>query len=81
MTSNGQDIRIEAPQGSNTVEEIARLTIGAQGEIIDLLDLATVTRERVSDPSMIIRFDGEEAFTMGVSGKSRSEHRGYWAPH
>ncbi len=70
VTSNGQDIRIEAPQGSNTVEEIARLTIGAQGEIIDLLDLATVSRERVSDPSMIIRFDGEEAFTMGVSGKS-----------
>ena len=70
VTSNGQDIRIEAPQGSNTVEEIARLTIGVQGEIIDLLDLATVTRERVSDPDMIIRFNGQEAFTMGVSGKS-----------
>ncbi|MEY8880475.1 efflux RND transporter permease subunit [Donghicola sp. XS_ASV15] len=70
VTMNGQDIRIEAPQGSNTVDEIARLTIGVGGEIIDLLDLAAVSRERVSDPDMIIRFNGEEAFTMGVSGKS-----------
>ncbi|NVO28210.1 efflux RND transporter permease subunit [Donghicola sp. C2-DW-16] len=70
VTHNGQDIRIEAPQGSSTVDEIARLTIGVSGEIIDMVDLARVSRERVSDPDMIIRFNGHEAFTMGVSGKS-----------
>ncbi|MGJ8544888.1 MAG: efflux RND transporter permease subunit [Sulfitobacter sp.] len=70
IKQSGQDINIQAPQGSDTVEEIANLTIGVGGEVIDLLDMATVTRSRVEDPTQIIRFQGQEAFTLGVSGKA-----------
>ncbi|GAA4228235.1 multidrug efflux pump subunit AcrB [Sagittula marina] len=69
VSQNGQDIRIQAPEGSDTVDEIANLTIGVGGEVIDLLDLATVERARVTEPTEIIRFQGQEAFTLGVAGK------------
>ena len=65
----GRTIRIDRPQGSDTVEEIRNLTVGVQGEIIRIGDMAEVRRARVDDPGEIIRFGGEEAFTLGVSGK------------
>ncbi|WP_299655598.1 efflux RND transporter permease subunit [uncultured Jannaschia sp.] len=65
----GRTIRIGAPEGSETVEEIRNLTIGVGGDIVQVADFAEVYRARVDDPSMIIRFDGTEAFTLGVSGK------------
>jgi len=64
-----QRIRIDAPSGSTSVDAIRNLTIGVQGEIVDLSDFATVSRGRVESPSMIIRYDGQEAFTLGISGK------------
>ncbi len=70
VDQNGQEIRIAAPKGSDSVEEIRNLTIGAGGEVIDLADIADVERGRVESPREIIRFDGTEAFTLGVSGKS-----------
>ncbi|SEL64307.1 Multidrug efflux pump subunit AcrB [Roseivivax marinus] len=70
VDQNGQSIRIEPPEGSDSVEEIQNLTIGVGGEVIDLTDIARVHRGRVEDPSEIIRFDGREAFTLGVSGKA-----------
>ncbi|MFW2544809.1 efflux RND transporter permease subunit [Primorskyibacter sp. 2E107] len=70
VSQNGQDVRIQAPEGTDTVDEIANLTIGVGGEVIDLLDLATVERGRVTDPTEIIRFQGQEAFTLGVAGKA-----------
>ncbi|MEK0164201.1 MULTISPECIES: efflux RND transporter permease subunit [unclassified Phaeobacter] len=60
--------RISAPEGSDSVTEIAGLTIGSQGEVINIIDMADVHRGRLDDPSQIIRFDGVEAFTMGVAG-------------
>ncbi|MCM2563662.1 efflux RND transporter permease subunit [Lutimaribacter sp. EGI FJ00015] len=69
VSRNGQDIRIEAPVGSDTVQEIQSLTIGVGGEVIDLTDVARVYRDRVAEPGLIVRFDGEEAFTIGVSAK------------
>ncbi|WP_417607360.1 efflux RND transporter permease subunit [Primorskyibacter flagellatus] len=70
VTQGGQQIRIQAPEGTETVEEIANLTIGVGGEVIDMLDLATVSRSRVTEPTEIIRFQGQEAFTLGVAGKA-----------
>lgn len=67
VSQSGQEIRIDAPEGSGTVDDIRGLTIGVQGEVIEITDFARVYRERVADPSTIIRFDGEEAFTLGVS--------------
>ncbi|ETX14083.1 RND transporter [Roseivivax halodurans JCM 10272] len=69
VDQSGQSIRIAPPQGSDSVEEIRNLTIGASGEVIDLADIANVHRGRVDDPQEIIRFNGAEAFTLGVSGK------------
>lgn len=61
-------VRIAAPAGSDTVAEIAGLSIGVGGETINLADLAEVSRGRLSDPGLIVRFDGVEAFTIGVAG-------------
>ncbi|AUQ59248.1 integral membrane protein, AcrB/AcrD/AcrF family [Phaeobacter inhibens] len=60
--------RVSAPEGSDSVTEIAGLTIGSQGEVINIIDMADVHRGRVDDPSQIIRFDGVEAFTIGIAG-------------
>ncbi|ATG36389.1 efflux RND transporter permease subunit [Phaeobacter piscinae] len=60
--------RVSAPEGSDSVTEIAGLTVGSQGEVINIIDMADVHRGRVDDPSQIIRFDGVEAFTIGVAG-------------
>ncbi|MFS4580551.1 efflux RND transporter permease subunit [Phaeobacter sp. C3_T13_0] len=60
--------RLSAPEGSDSVTEIAGLTIGSQGEVINVIDMADVFRGRTDDPSQIIRFDGVEAFTMGIAG-------------
>lgn len=59
---------IEAPEGSDSVSEIAGLSVGTQGTILNLFDVADVSRGRVDDPSLIIRHDGLEAFTLGISG-------------
>ncbi len=69
VQQDGLSVRIDAPKGSDTVDAIRNLTIGVGGEIIDMTDFATVSRGRVESPSMIIRHDGAEAFTIGVSGR------------
>lgn len=59
---------IQGPEGSDTVSAISGLTIGVAGQVLNLADVATVRRGRVEDPDIIVRFDGEEAFTLGVAG-------------
>ncbi|MEM6696318.1 MAG: efflux RND transporter permease subunit [Pseudomonadota bacterium] len=69
-TDDGTRTRIKAPEGSDTVADIAALTIGVGGETINLIDIADVSRGRTDNPSLIVRFNGEEAFTVGVAGIS-----------
>ncbi|MDP5216974.1 efflux RND transporter permease subunit [Ruegeria sp. 2205SS24-7] len=61
-------VRINRPDGSNTVAEVQNLTIGVNGKLVRLADIATIERSRVADPSLIIRHDEVEAFTVGVAG-------------
>ncbi|MCW8842549.1 MAG: efflux RND transporter permease subunit, partial [Rhodobacteraceae bacterium] len=61
---------IQAPEGSDSVASIASLTIGAGGEVINLFDIATVDRNRQETPEMMVRFNGKDAFTLGVAGLS-----------
>ena len=68
LDRNQADTRISAPEGSDTVSEIAGLSIGAQGEVINVIDMAKVYRGRTNNPDLIIRFNGVEAFTMGIAG-------------
>ncbi len=61
---------IQTPEGSDSVSEIASLTVGIGGELINLIDIAEVRRGRQTDQEMLIRFNGVEAFTIGIAGLS-----------
>ncbi|WP_299211827.1 efflux RND transporter permease subunit [uncultured Tateyamaria sp.] len=67
-SNSRQDVRVAAPEPDNSVSEISALTFGFQGEVLNLTDVAEVTRGRVDAPSQIIRHNGAEAFTIGVAG-------------
>ncbi|MBQ4826175.1 efflux RND transporter permease subunit [Leisingera sp. HS039] len=68
LDAGSADTRFSAPEGSDSVTEIAGLTIGSQGEVVNVIDMADVHRGRISDPDLLIRFDGVEAFTLGIAG-------------
>ena len=68
VSSDLRDTPLLAPEGSDSVSEIAGLSVGAQGSLVNVLDIARVHRDRVDDPSLIVRFDGVEAFTLGIAG-------------
>ncbi|MEM9428357.1 MAG: efflux RND transporter permease subunit [Pseudomonadota bacterium] len=68
VTSVTQRVRIDAPEGSDTVEEIAGLSVGVSGEVVNLRDVSTVLRGRTETPTILIRYNGGEAFTLGVAG-------------
>lgn len=59
---------IQGPEGYDTVQEIAGLTVGVGGEILNLFDFAEVRRAREETPDLIIRHNGVEAFTLGIAG-------------
>jgi len=59
---------IQGPEGDDTVQDIAGLTVGVGGEVLNLFDFSTVTRGREQNPDLMIRHDGVEAFTIGVAG-------------
>ncbi len=61
-------ILIQGPEGSDTVDEIAGLTVGVSGRLLNLIDFAHVYRAREDNPSLMIRHNGVEAFTLGVAG-------------
>ncbi|SLN15297.1 Cobalt-zinc-cadmium resistance protein CzcA [Roseovarius litorisediminis] len=68
LENHGTRSLIQRPEGSDTVESIAGLSIGVGGEVLNLFDFAEVHRGRQDDPSLIVRFDGTEAFTLGIAG-------------
>ncbi len=59
---------IQGPEGNDTVAEIAGLSIGVGGNVLNLIDLAHVFRGREDNPDLMIRHNGVEAFTLGVAG-------------
>ncbi|WP_424986923.1 efflux RND transporter permease subunit [Microbulbifer sp. S227A] len=59
---------IQRPKGSDSVSEIAALSIGVGGQIVNLTDFTHVYRGRESSPNLIVRHNGNEAFTLGVAG-------------
>ncbi|MCV6594517.1 MAG: efflux RND transporter permease subunit [Silicimonas sp.] len=61
---------IQGPEGDDTVQDIAGLTVGVGGEVLNLFDFAEVYRGREANPSLIVRHNGVEAFTVGVAGQS-----------
>lgn len=68
VTNGGANLRIQGPSAEDSVSEISGLTFGFQGEVLNLLDIAEVSRGRVDEPAHILRHNGVEVFTLGVSG-------------
>lgn len=66
---NGRTL-IQGPEGNDTVQEIAGLTVGIGGEVLNLFDFASVERKRDENPSLIIRHNQTDAFTIGVAGQA-----------
>ncbi|MEM9969944.1 MAG: efflux RND transporter permease subunit [Pseudomonadota bacterium] len=67
QSANGRTL-IQGPEGNDTVDEIAGLTVGVAGRLLNLADFARVYRGRDDTPDLIVRHDGVEAFTLGVAG-------------
>lgn len=66
---NGErELSVEAPVGRSTVDNLAGLDIGFAGQVVDLIDIATIKRSRVDEPSQLIRHNGVPAFTLGIAG-------------
>ncbi|MEM6466697.1 MAG: efflux RND transporter permease subunit, partial [Pseudomonadota bacterium] len=61
---------IQGPEGNDSVQEIAGLTVGVGGEVLNLFDFASVHRGRETNPDLLIRHNGVEAFTIGVAGQA-----------
>ena len=67
---DGRQVDLVAPEGLSTTDAIERLTIGKGSAVMSLQDFAEVTRSRSADPNRFIRFDGQEAFTIAIAGRS-----------
>ncbi|WP_120501074.1 efflux RND transporter permease subunit [Roseovarius sp. EL26] len=67
QSSDGRTL-IQAPEGDETVDEIAGLTVGVDGEIVNLDDFSKVYRAQETNPDIFIRHNGIPAFTLGVAG-------------
>lgn len=65
---DGREVALNAPVAEDSVRDLRGVTLGAQGQTILLRDFAEVYRDRVEEPRQIIRFNGEQAFTIGISG-------------
>ena len=59
---------IQAPLDQESLKEITGLKVGVGGKVVSLQDFAHVTRGRENDPSIMIRQNGREAFTLAVAG-------------
>ena len=67
LPQGGAQLRIEAPAAEAAEFALSGLTIGAGGETFNLIDLAAISRGRVDQPTHLMRQDGVEAFTLGIS--------------
>ncbi|MEM8959163.1 MAG: efflux RND transporter permease subunit [Pseudomonadota bacterium] len=68
LSTDRTDLRVEAPVADDSVREIGALSFGFDGQVVNLLDVADVSRMRVEEPRQIMRHNGIEAFTLGIAG-------------
>lgn len=59
---------IQGPTGSDSVSDIAGLSVGVGGQVLNLFDFSQVSRSREETPGLLIRHNGTSAFTLGVAG-------------
>ncbi|QDC08638.1 efflux RND transporter permease subunit [Oceanicola sp. D3] len=59
---------VQRPEGSDSVSEIAALSLGVSGQIVNLTDFAHIYRGPEANPELIVRHNSTDAFTLGVAG-------------
>lgn len=62
--------RLQRPDGSDSVSQIEGLSVGVEGQVINVRDIAEVRRGRAEDPAVLVRHNGVAAFTLGIAGLS-----------
>lgn len=68
-TSSGtQQVTIDAPKAYDSVTAVSGLSFGANGQTLTLEDFAKVYRDRIDQPSLIVRHNGVDAFTLAIAG-------------
>ncbi|UWQ20142.1 efflux RND transporter permease subunit [Jannaschia sp. W003] len=68
LRDGGGRTLVQRPEGSDSVSEIAALSVGVAGQIVNLSDFARIFRGPDADPDLVVRHDGVPAFTLGVAG-------------
>ncbi|MEQ3643603.1 MAG: efflux RND transporter permease subunit [Paracoccus sp. (in: a-proteobacteria)] len=68
LAADGNRFGIDVPRGTNSVDALRELTVNVGTSVFQMTDIATVERGRVPTPREIVRFDGQEAFTLGIAG-------------
>lgn len=68
--NQGMRTQLESPSQEDSVRAVEGLTIGFNGQLLNLLDFASVERTRNDQPQQIIRLNGTDAFTIGIAGLS-----------
>ncbi|SIO10652.1 efflux RND transporter permease subunit [Vannielia litorea] len=61
---------VQRPEGSDSVSEIAALSVGVGGQVVNLADFAHIYRGTEANPGLIVRHNGMDAFTLGVAGNA-----------
>lgn len=59
---------IRSPDGSDSVSAIAGLSLGVGGQVLRLSDMAQVYRGEHDHPTLLVRHNGQDAFTLGIAG-------------
>ena len=59
---------VQRPEGSDSVSEIAALSVGVGEQVLNLIDFANIYRGPEANPGLIVRHNGTDAFTLGVAG-------------
>lgn len=70
VLNQGLNTQLESPSQEDSIRAVEGLTIGFNGELLNLVDFAAVERKRNDSPEQIIRFNGRDAFTLGIAGIS-----------
>jgi len=70
MTIEGQRIRIVSGEGFSSLDQIEALRFGKPGttEQISLIDIADIRREATEIPDNLVRFNGQDAFSLAIAG-------------
>ena len=61
-------VMIQAPDGSASLSEIAGLSVGVVGVVVNLIAFAQAKRHRKEGPSLLIRHNRSQGCTLEVAG-------------